>query len=526
MDGVWGYDEDQIALIILDFSNFAVRVPIILGTPTIGQVVNIMKEAKMDTLAMPWVNARAAHLLAIRRMTPVKVGNDREEGYNTNQDGFVMHTQKVETLEPFSSHVIPVKTMEAYLVECLNIMVQALYIQDGTLRPGLTMQNMYTELRKGSKKAVVVVWKHTTYPQTLQKKTLVVRAIPVQLLPKTPKLGSLPVPDEVCPDPQTPKLMIRQRHGKLFDELDLSGLDSWAPKLADKAHWLLAKYHDIFSLDLAELGCTHSTKHTIKVTDDTPFKECFRRIPPLMVEEVRNHLKEMLESGAIKPSQSAWCNTVMLVRKKDSGLHFCIDFQHLNACTKKDSYLLPQIQEAMESLVGAGHFSCLDLKSGFWQIRMDEVLKQYTAFTVGNLGFFECDRMPFGLCNALATFQWLMQNCMGELNFIYCLIYLDDLIVFLQTAEEHLHHLHVVYDHFREYNLKLKPSKCNLFREEINYLAHKVSKAGIQPSDINVKAIAEYAPPQTYTEIRAFLGLVGHYRPFYKGLCPDCPTSQ
>ena len=107
--------------------------------------------------------------------------------------------------------------------------------------------------------------------------------------------------------------MIRQRHGKLFDELDLSSLDSWASELADKAHWPLAEYHDVFSLDPMELGCTHSTKHTIKVTDDTPFKECFRQIPPPMVEEVRNHLKEMLESGAIRPSQSAWCNTVELV---------------------------------------------------------------------------------------------------------------------------------------------------------------------------------------------------------------------
>ena len=110
-----------------------------------------------------------------------------------------------------------------------------------------------------------------------------------------------------------------------------------------------------------------------------------------------------------------------------------------------------------------------------------------------------------------------MQNCMGELNFIYCLIYLDDLIVFLWTAEEHLHQLHVVFNHLREYNLKLKPSKCSLFREEINYLAHQVSKQGVWPSDTNVKAIAEYAPPQTYTEIRAFLGLVGHYRWFIKG---------
>ena len=124
-----------------------------------------------------------------------------------------------------------------------------------------------------------------------------------------------------------------------------------------------------------------------------------------MVEEVRNHLREMLASSAIRPCQSTWCNTVVLVRKKDGSLCFCIDFCCLNAHTKKDSYPLPRIQEALESLVGTGHFSCLDLKSGFWQIRMDGALKQYTAFTVGNLGFFECDRMPFGLCNALATFQ-------------------------------------------------------------------------------------------------------------------------
>ena len=138
----------------------------------------------------------------------------------------------------------------------------------------------------------------------------------------------------------------------------------------------------------------------------------------------------MLESGTIRPSQSTWCNAVVLVQKKDSGLLFCIDFCYLNAHTKKDSYPLPRIQEVLESLVGAGHFSCLDLKSGFWQIKMEEALKQYTAFTVGNLGFFKCNCMPIWLCNVLATFQWLMQNCLGMLNPIYCLMYLDDLIMF------------------------------------------------------------------------------------------------
>ena len=231
VDGVWGYDEDQIALIIQDYSNFATRVPIILGTPTIGRVVNVMREAEMDSLAMPWANARAAHLLAVRRMMPVEVGNDQEEEYDTDKDSLLMYTQKAETLEPFSSHVIPVKTTKAYLGERLNVMVQALYAQDGTLPPGLTVQNTYTELRKGSKKAVVVVWNNTTYPQTLRKKTPMARAISVLPVPEPPKPESLQVEDDACSDLHTPKLTIRQRCGKLFDELDLSGLDMWAPEL-------------------------------------------------------------------------------------------------------------------------------------------------------------------------------------------------------------------------------------------------------------------------------------------------------
>ena len=124
----------------------------------------------------------------------------------------------------------------------------------------------------------------------------------------------------------------------------------------------------------------------------------------------------MLESGTIQPSQSAGCNAVVLVRKKDGGLQFCIDFHCLNVYMKKDCYHLPRIQEALESLVGAGHLSSLDLKLGFWQIKMEEASKQYTTFTVGNFGVFECDCMPFAFCNAPATFQRLMQNCLGELN--------------------------------------------------------------------------------------------------------------
>ena len=227
----------------------------------------------MDALAMPWANARAAHLLAVRRMMPVEVGNDQAEGYDTNQGSPLMYTQKAETLEHFSSHVIPVKTTKAYLGEHLNVMLQALYAQDRTLPPGLSVQNMYTELRKGGKKAVVVVQNNTAYPQTLRKKTPVARAISMLPVPESPKPKNLQVEYGTSSDLPAPKLMIRQRCGKLFDELDLNGLDLWAPELVDETHRLLAEYHDIFLLDLVVLGCTHSTEYTIKVTDDTLFKE-------------------------------------------------------------------------------------------------------------------------------------------------------------------------------------------------------------------------------------------------------------
>ena len=148
------------------------------------------------------------------------------------------------------------------------------------------------------------------------------RAVAALPVPKPPKSEGLWEGADKSHDSHTPRLTVRQRHGKLFDELDLSSLDSWTLELADAAHWLLAKYHDVFSLDPAELGCTHSTEHIIKVTDDTPFKK-FRQIPPPMVKEVRNHLKEMLESGAIRPSQSAWCNAMVLVQKKDGSQHEC-----------------------------------------------------------------------------------------------------------------------------------------------------------------------------------------------------------
>ena len=276
VDRVQGYDEDQIALVILDLSNFVAQILVILGTPTISWVV---KEVEIDTLAMPWVNARLAYLLSVCRMMAIKVGDGIEEESSSDDFNQVMFTQNVETVETFSSHMMPVKVGRAYTGKCFNIMVQALWTEGGSLLQGLTVQNTYTELRQGSKKAVMVVSNSMAYPQTLQKKTPVARAVVALLVPKPLREAQLQEEGDMPQDLLTPKLTVRQRHGKLFDELDLNGLDSWPPELADATHWLLAEYHDVFSLDPTELGCTHCTKHMIKVTDDTPFKEQLSRFP-------------------------------------------------------------------------------------------------------------------------------------------------------------------------------------------------------------------------------------------------------
>ena len=182
--------------------------------------------------------------------------------------------------------------------------------------------------------------------------------------------------------PQEKKVMTNEeRQEALLNKLDLSGLNSWALEVASKAKSLLAEYHDIFSLEKNEIGHTKVVEHKIvlKDLDATPFKECFQRIPLPQVDEVREHLKLMLEAGAIHPSNSPWCNAVVLVQKKDGSLRFCIDFHQLNALTRKYSHPLPHICKTLDSLVGSAYYSTFDLTLGFWQVPMAEESKQYTT---------------------------------------------------------------------------------------------------------------------------------------------------
>ena len=243
-------------------------------------------------------------------------------------------------------------------------------------------------------------------------------------------------------------MSVAVRQEKLLEKLNLDTLVDWSPGTAVAVRELVLTYHDVFALQSNELGCTSAIEHEICIENSEPFKEWFQRICPPLLEEVRTSLQDMLEVGAIHPSQSLWCNAVVLVTKKDGTLCLCADFRCLNVQTKKDSYPLPHIQEVLESVAGSAHFSSMDLKSGFRQFKMAPESQQYTALMVGNLGFYEFTRMPFGLCNTPATFQCLMQNILGELNLMYCVIYLDDVIVCGHTEEEHLEHLHIVFKRF------------------------------------------------------------------------------
>ena len=206
-------------------------------------------------------------------------------------------------------------------------------------------------------------------------------------------------------------------------------------------------------------------KHKIRLDNYVPFKERYRRIPPHQYEEVKKHLGEMLEIGAIRRSESLWASVVVLVRKKDGSLRFCINLRKLNSQTVKDAYSIPRIEDSLDSLNGSCIFTSIDLKAGYWQVELDEDSIPLTAFTVGSLGFYECVRMLFSLTNAPATFQHLMENCLGNLHLNWCIIYLDDVVIFSRTPEEHLVQLDAVFTKIGKAGLKLKPSKCEFFKK-------------------------------------------------------------
>ena len=383
----------------------------------------------------------------------------------------------------------------------------------------------YTMLRPGSSRVSVGLRNISCQKITIQAKSVIAKVTATNVVPHSlapnidqeelkgnPEQKGLGTNNRVEIPPLTP-----EKEKLLFNKIDLSGTNSWDPEYIKQTRELFKDYTHIFALESLDMGHTSVVKHKIKLDNYTPFKERYHRIPPNSFGEVRNHLREMLEIGAIRSSSSPWANAVVLVRKKDGSLRFCIDLRCLNARTIKDAYSLPHIEETLDCLGGATIFTSLDLKSEYWQVEMDEDSKPLTAFTVGPLGFYECERMPFGLTNAPATFQRLMESCLGELHLNWCIIYLDDIIVFSTTPAGHLKRLRGVFERLAKAGLKLKPSKCKFFKTKIAYLSHIVSAKEIERDPKKIEAIQAWTCPKTVTDVRSFLGFTNHYHRFIKG---------
>ena len=288
------------------------------------------------------------------------------------------------------------------------------------------------------------------------------------------------------------------------------GLDSHQK---GQLHSLLCDFASLFSTGAQDLGRTDQVQHRIHTGDATPIRQPARRLPPTKMKEAMKAVDDMYQEGIIEPSSSPWASPIVLVKKKDGSTCFCVDYRKLNQVTRKDSYPLPRIDDTLEGLAGAKWFSSLDLKSGYWQVGMHPDDREKTAFTAGR-GLWQFCVMPFGLCNAPATFKRLMEQVLAGLPLSICLVYLDDILVPAQTFEDGISNLRTVFQRLQIASLKLSPQKCTLFQRQTKYLGHIVSGDGVATDGEKVHCILTWPRPTNVSEVRQFLGLCSYYRRF------------
>ncbi len=293
-------------------------------------------------------------------------------------------------------------------------------------------------------------------------------------------------------------------------EVNVEGL---TPAQCERLAELLSKHIDAFSRDDQDYGYTTAVVHDIPTSEAPPIKQRHRRVPPQIFQEVKRHVQNLVSQGILKESSSPWASPAVIVMKKDGSVRFCCDYRKLNQVTYKDAYPLPRVDESLDALGNAKLFSTLDLTAGYFQVAVSEKDREKTAVTTP-FGLFEWTRMPFGLCNAPATFQRLMGVVLGDLAFDVLLVYLDDVIIFSRDFESHCERLELVFNRLRQHGLKLKPSKCFLLRPEVKFLGHQISAEGIKVNDEKVKALETWPVPRNVREVRQVLGFMSYYRRF------------
>jgi hypothetical protein len=278
---------------------------------------------------------------------------------------------------------------------------------------------------------------------------------------------------------------------------------------------VIQNYQDVFDFP-KHLPPKRKLEHTIELEPDTlPKFSGMYKMSPKELEELKKQLTELLEYGFIKPSESPWGAPVLFVQKKDGSFRLCIDYRALNKVTKKNRYPLPHIEELFNNTQGAKYFSKIDLRSGYHQIRIAEKDTEKTAFRT-RYGHYEWLVVPFGLTNAPATFMHLMQSVLNPVLDKFAVAFLDDILIYSKTKEEHIQHIKQVLDILRENKLFAKQSKCEFMKTEISFLGHTLSSQGKGMEDDKVKAVQDWPLPKNADDIRSFLGLAGYYQSFVK----------
>lgn len=280
---------------------------------------------------------------------------------------------------------------------------------------------------------------------------------------------------------------------------------------------LLAEFQDTFAKSSTVIGRCSVAQHRINVNEHPPIRQAARRLPLHGREEVAKLVEDMKTSDVIEFSSSPWASPIVLVNKKDGTKRFCIDYRRLNDVTKKDSYPLPRIEDMLDMVAGALWFSTIDLHSGYWQVAMAAEDKEKTAFVTGLGGLWQFKVMPFGLCNAPATFKRLMETVLEGLNGKICLVYIDDIIVYGKTFEEELSNLRQVFSRLARAGLKMSPKKCHLFQKEVKFLGHLVSSEGVRTDPEKIQTIRDWPQLANKSDVQSFVGLCTYYRKFVRG---------